>query len=101
MDVDFGVEGIKLSLMNRKELVGEIAEEDGTGTIARELVGAGTADAEGGVGAFCMDECFTASIDVKRTMGGGPVMIRTLSFTLLQTFGQLGFGRGIRGASKS
>lgn len=62
MDVDFGVERIELSLMNRKKFIGEIAEEDGTGTIARELVGTGTADAQGGVGAFCMDECFTASL---------------------------------------
>lgn len=62
MDVDFGVEGIELSLMNGKEFIGEIAEEDSTGTIVRELVGTGTADAEGRIGAFCMDECFTASL---------------------------------------
>lgn len=62
MDVDGGVEGIELSLMNGQEVIGEIAEEDGTGTIVRELVGTGTADAKGGVGAFCMDECFTASL---------------------------------------
>lgn len=52
MDVDIGVKRIKLSLMNCKELIGEIADEDGTSAIVGELVGTGTADAKGRVGAF-------------------------------------------------
>lgn len=52
MDVDIGVKRIKLSLMNSKELIGEIAEEDRTSAIVGELVGTGTADAKGRVGAF-------------------------------------------------
>ena len=40
--------------MNRQVLVGEVAEKDGTGTIVGKLVGGGTTNAKGRVGAFTL-----------------------------------------------
>lgn len=69
--------------MNRQVFIGEIAEKDGTGTIVGELVGGGTTNAKGRVGALTMMSLLHPGRDNR----GGPVMMMTLSFTLLQ-FGQ-------------
>jgi hypothetical protein len=49
VDVDGGVEGVKLALMLREVGGGEVADVDCAGAVARELVGGGAADAYDGV----------------------------------------------------
>jgi hypothetical protein len=47
--VDRGVERVQLPLVHGQIGVGKVAEEDGFGAVAGELVCAGAADADGGV----------------------------------------------------
>jgi len=49
MDLDPGIQALKLPLMHREILVVEITEVDCASAILRELVGGSAADAEGGV----------------------------------------------------
>jgi len=45
VDVHAGVEGVELALVLREVGRGEVADVDGAGAVARELVGGGAADA--------------------------------------------------------
>ncbi len=60
MDVAGGVEGLEFALVRREVLVAEIADVDRARTVMSELVGAGAADAEGGIGAclFSLGDIF-------------------------------------------
>lgn len=49
MDLDGRVEGGEFAGVGGEVGGGEVAEEDGEGTMSSELVGAGATDAEGGV----------------------------------------------------
>lgn len=51
MDLDIGVQGNKFALLRGEVLGVEVTEVDCTGAVVGKLVGAGAADAEGGVGA--------------------------------------------------
>ena len=86
MDVDIRVEGLQLPLVRRQVLVAEVAEEDGARAVLRELMGAGAADAQGGVGP-CGRHALEISCVVMAgaaARAGVPVMITTLPFTRLR-----------------
>ena len=55
VDVHLWVQGLKFPFVHGKIFIAEVANIDGAGTIVGELVGAGAADAERGVGA-CYDD---------------------------------------------
>ena len=62
VNVDFGVEGLKLPLMDCKVFVVEIAYEDSTSAILGKLMGAGAADTQRRVCAcWQLEQCKLAS----------------------------------------
>lgn len=65
VDLDRGIEGGEFALVGFEMGRGEVAEVDGAGAVMGELVGGGTADAEGRVGTRYYDNfSFDASVEV-------------------------------------